>query len=128
MAFMTYHKWAEQNGYVRNDNWLDLPDAKKMLRCRNNLLDKEVRSGLTPEEEKEGDAFDDYWMMAFEYGLSTVDEVVKFRVNYFMEIAGESLDSKRKLQMRNSIEAEIRMKFAELDDYITKKNWKVKAN
>lgn len=128
MAFMTYHKWAEQNGYVRNDNWLDLPDAKKMMRCRNNLLDKEVRSGLTPEEEKEGDAFDDYWMMAFEYGLSTVDEVVKFRVNYFMEIAGESLDSKRKLQMRNSIEAEIRMKFAELDDYITKKNWKVKAN
>lgn len=126
MAFITYHKWAEQNGYVRNDNWLDLHDAKKMMRCRDKLLDKEVKSGLTPEEEKENDAYDDYWMLAFEYGLETVDEVVKFRVNYFMEVAGEGLDSKHKLQMRNSFESEIRMKFAEMDDYITKKNWKVK--
>lgn len=126
MAFMTYHKWAELNGYVRNDNWIDLPDAKRMLRRRENLLDKEVKKGLTPEEEKEGESFDDYWMLAFEYGLSTVEEVVKFRVNYFMEVAGDGLDSKRKLQMRNSFEAEIRVKFAELDDYITKKNWNVK--
>ena len=124
--FITYHKWAEQNGYVRNDNWIDLPDAKRMMRRRDSLLDKEVKRGLTPEEEKEGEAFDDYWMLAFEYGLSTVEEVVKFRVNYFMEVAGDGLDTKRKLQMRNSFEAEVRMKFAELDDYITKKNWKTK--
>ena len=124
--FITYHKWAEQNGYVRNDNWIDLPDAKRMMRRRDKLLDKEVKRGLTPEEEKEGEAFDDYWMLAFEYGLSTVEEVVKFRVNYFMEVAGDGLDSKRKLQMRNSFEAEVRMKFAELDDYITKKHWTVK--
>lgn len=126
MAFMTYHKWAEQNGYVLNDNWLVLPDAKKMMRRRDKLLDKEMEKGLTPEEEKENKAFDDYWMLAFEYGLSTVDEVVKFRVNYFMEVAGDGLDSKQKLQMRNNFESEVRMKYAELDDYITKKNWKVK--
>jgi hypothetical protein len=126
MAFITYHKWAEQNGYVRNDNWVLLPDAKKMMRRRDKLLNKEMAKGLTPEEEKEEDAYEDYWMHAFEYGLETVDEVVKFRVNYFMEVAGDSLDSKHKLQMRNSFEAEVRMKYAELDDYITKKNWKVK--
>lgn len=126
MAFMTYHKWAEQNGYVRNDNWLDLPDTQKMMRRRDKLLDKEMKKGLTPEEEKEEDAYEDYWMLAFEYGLETVDEVVKFRVNYFMEVAGDGLDSKRKLQMKNSFEAEVRMKYAELDDYITKKNWKTK--
>lgn len=126
MAFITYHKWAEQNGYVLNDNWLVLPDAKKMMRRRDKLLDKEMEKGLTPEEEKENEAFDDYWMLAFEYGLSTVDEVVKFRVNYFMEVAGDGLDSKQKLQMRNNFESEVRMKYAELDDYITKKNWKVK--
>ena len=96
------------------------------MKRRDKLLDKEVRRGLTPEEEKEGESFDDYWMLAFEYGLETVDEVVKFRVNYFMEVAGDGLDTKRKLQMRNSFEAEVRMKFAELDDYITKKNWNVK--
>lgn len=124
--FITYHKWAEQNGYVLNDNWLVLPDAKKMMRRRDKLLDKEMEKGLTPEEEKENEAFDDYWMLAFEYGLSTVEEVVKFRVNYFMEVAGDGLDSKQKLQMRNNFEAEVRMKYAELDDYITKKNWKVK--
>lgn len=124
--FITYHKWAEQNGYVLNDNWLVLPDAKKMMRRRDKLLDKEMEKGLTPKEEKENEAFDDYWMIAFEYGLSTVDEVVKFRVNYFMEVAGDGLDSKQKLQMRNDFEAEVRMKYAELDDYITKKNWKVK--
>ena len=126
MAFMTYHKWAEQNGYVRNDNWYDLPDAKKLMRRRDKLLDKEVKRGLSPEEQKEVDVFEDYWMLAFEYGLETVDEVVKFRVNYFMEVAGDGLDSKHKLQMKNSFEAEVRMKFAELDDYITKKNWRVK--
>lgn len=124
--FITYHKWAEQNGYVLNDNWLVLPDAKKMMRRRDKLLDKEMEKGLTPKEEKENEAFDDYWMLAFEYGLSTVEEVVKFRVNYFMEVAGDGLDSKQKLQMRNNFEAEVRMKYAELDDYITKKNWKVK--
>lgn len=126
MAFITYHKWAEQNGYVRNENWIFLPDAQRMMKRRDKLLDKEVRRGLTPEEEKEGESFDDYWMLAFEYGLETVEEVVKFRVNYFMEVAGDGLDTKRKLQMRNSFEAEVRMKFAELDDYITKKNWKTK--
>lgn len=126
MAFMTYHKWAEQNGYVLNDNWLVLPDAKKMMRRRDKLLDKGMEKGLTPKEEKENEAFDDYWMLAFEYGLSTVEEVVKFRVNYFMEVAGDGLDSKQKLQMRNNFESEVRMKYAELDDYITKKNWKVK--
>ena len=123
---MTYHKWAEQNGYVRNENWIFLPDAKRMMRRRDRLLDKEMEKGLTPEEEKEEDAYEDYWMHAFEYGLETVDEVVKFRVNYFMEVLGDGLDSKRKLQTRNSFEAEVRMKYAELDDYITKKNWKVK--
>lgn len=123
---MTYHKWAEQNGYVRNENWVFLPDAQRMMKRRDKLLNKEVKKGLTPEEKKEDEAFDDYWMLAFEYGLETVDEVVKFRVNYFMEVAGDGLDSKRKLQMRNSFEAEVRMKYAELDDYITKKYWKVK--
>ena len=126
MAFITYHKWAEQNGYIRNENWLFLPDAQRMMKRRDKLLDKEVKRGLTPEEEKEGESFDDDWRLAFEYGLETVDEVVKFRVNYFMEVAGDGLDTKRKLQMRNSFEAEVRMKFAELDDYITKKNWNVK--
>ena len=126
MAFMTYHKWAELNGYVRNEDWILLPDAQKMMRRRDKLLDKEVKRGLTPEEEKESASFDDYWMLAFEYGLETVDEVVKFRVNYFMEVTGDSLDSKQKLQMKNSFEAETRMKYAELDDYITKKNWNVK--
>ena len=96
------------------------------MRRRDKLLDKEMEKGLTPKEEKENEAFDDYWMLAFEYGLSTVDEVVKFRVNYFMEVAGDGLDSKQKLQMRNNFESEVRMKYAELDDYITKKNWKVK--
>ena len=43
-----------------------------------------------------------------------------------MEVIGDGLDSKQKLQMRNSFESEVRMKYAELDDYITKKNWKVK--
>jgi hypothetical protein len=43
-----------------------------------------------------------------------------------MEVTGEGLDSKQKLQTKNSFEAEVRMKYAELDDYITKKNWKVK--
>lgn len=124
--FITYHKWAEQNGYVLNDNWIVLHDAKKMMRRRDKLLDKEMEKGLTPEEEKENKAFDEYWMLAFEYGLSTVEEVVKFRVNYFMEVAGDGLDSKQKLQMRNNFESEVRMKYAELDDYITKKNWKVK--
>ena len=123
---MTYHKWAEQNGYVRNENWIFLPDAQRMMRRRDRLLDKEMEKGLTTEEKKEEDAYEDYWMHAFEYGLETVDEVVKFRVNYFMEVAGDGLDSKQKLQTRNSFEAEVRMKFAELDDYITKKNWKVK--
>ena len=123
---MTYHKWAEQNGYVRNENWIFLPDAKRMMRRRDRLLDKEMEKGLTTEEKKEEDAYEDYWMHAFEYGLETVDEVVKFRVNYFMEVLGDGLDSKRKLQTRNSFEAEVRMKYAELDDYITKKNWKVK--
>lgn len=126
MAFITYHKWAEQNGYVRNENWIFLPDAKRMMRRRDRLLDKEMEKGLTTEEEKEEDAYEDYWMHAFEYGLETVDEVVKFRVNYFMEVAGDCLDSKQKLQMRNNFESEVRMKYAELDDYITKKNWKVK--
>ena len=126
MAFITYHKWAEQNGYVRNDNWYDLPDAKRMMDRRDKLLDKEVRRGLSPEEQKEVDVFEDYWMLAFEYGLETVDEVVKFRLNYFMEVAADGLDTKRKLQMKNSFEAEVRMKFAELDNYITKKNWRVK--
>ena len=126
MAFITYHKWAEQNGYVRNDNWYDLPDAKRMMRRRDKLLDKEVKRGLTLEEGKEVEVFEDYWMLAFEYGLETVDEVVKFRLNYFMEVAGDGLDSKHKLQMKNSFEAEVRMKFAELDNYITKKNWRVK--
>ena len=126
MAFMTYHKWAEQNGYVRNENWIFLPDAQRMMRRRDRLLDKEMEKGLTTEEKKEEDAYEDYWMHAFEYGLETVDEVVKFRVNYFMEVLGDGLDSKRKLQTRNSFEAEVRMKYAELDDYITKNNWKVK--
>ena len=49
MAFMTYHKWAEQNGYVRNDNWYDLPDAKRMMDRRDKLLDKELKRGLSPE-------------------------------------------------------------------------------
>ena len=126
MAFMTYHKWAEQNGYVRNENWIFLPDAQRMMRRRDRLLDKEMEKGLTTEEKKEEDAYEDYWMHAFEYGLETVDEVVKFRVNYFMEVLGDGLDSKQKLQNKNSFEAEVRMKYAELDDYITKKNWKVK--
>lgn len=126
MAFITYHKWAEQNGYVRNDDWIDLPDAKKMMRRRDKLSAKDMEKRLTPEEAKENDAFADYWLLAFEYGLATVDEVVKFRVNYFMEVAGDGLDSKRKLQMKNNFEAEVRMKYAELDDYITKKNWKTK--
>lgn len=39
---------------------------------------------------------------------------------------GDGLDSKQKLQTKNNFEAEVRMKFAELDDYITKKNWKTK--
>ena len=125
MAFITYHKWAEQNGYVRNDDWILLPDAQKMMRRRDKLLDKEMKKGLTPEEEKEEDAYEDYWMLAFEYGLETVDEVVKFRVNYFMEVLGEGLDSKQKLLNKTSFEAEVRMKYAELDEYITKKNWKV---
>ena len=126
MAFMTYHKWAELNGYVRNDDWILLPDAQKMMRRRDDLLNKEVNKGLTPEEEKESASFDEYWMLAFEFGLSTVEEVVKLRVNYFMEVMGDGLDSKQKLQTKNNFEAEVRMKFAELDDYITKKNWKTK--
>lgn len=121
---MTYHEWAEKNGYVRNEYWTLLPDANKMLRRRDRILEKGFDA--TPEERTEGEAYDDYWMIAFEYGLSTVDEVVKFRVNYFMEVAGDKLDSKHKLQLRNSFEAELRMKFAEMNDYITKKNWKTK--
>jgi hypothetical protein len=124
--FITYHKWAELNGYVRNEDWILLPDAQKMMRRRDKLIFKEMEKGLIPEEEKECASFDDYWMLAFEYGLETVDEVVKFRVNYFMEVLGDGLDSKHKLQTKNSFEAEVRMKYAELDDYISKKNWKVK--
>ena len=53
MSIITYHEWAEKVGYIQNKDWTNLPDARKMLDRRDDLLDKEVKNGLTPEEKQE---------------------------------------------------------------------------
>ena len=54
---ITYHEWAEQAGYKSNKDWTRLPDARKMLRRRDTLLDKGLN--ITDEQQRELDAYDD---------------------------------------------------------------------
>lgn len=121
---LTYHEWAEQAGYKSNKDWTRLPDARKMLRRRDKLLEKEVRSFLTDEEKLELDAYDDYWMLAFEYGFNTIEEVIKFNSGYFEALFGKSLpDTQTGIKL---YETDKREKLNKLSKYITDKNWKTK--
>lgn len=121
---LTYHEWAEQAGYKRNDNWLKLPDAKKMMRRRDKLLDKEVQLFLTDEEKLELEAYDKYWLYAFEYGFNTFEEVIKFQSGYFEALFGKSLpETQKAIKMFETDEYE---KLNSLSKYITDKNWKTK--
>lgn len=119
---ITYHDWAEQAGYKSNKDWTRLPDARKMLRRRDTLLDKGL--DITDEQQRELDAYDDYWMFAFEYGFDTIDEVVKFQTSYFMATFGESLPETQKFIKK--YETDEYEKLNSLSKYITGKNWKTK--
>lgn len=119
---ITYHEWAEQAGYKSNKDWTRLPDARKMLRRRDTLLDKGL--DITDEQQRELDAYDDYWMFAFEYGFDTIDEVVKFQIGYFMATFGESLPETQKFIKK--FETDEYEKLNGLSKYITGKNWKTK--
>jgi len=119
---ITYHEWAEQAGYKSNKEWTRLPDARKMLRRRDTLLDKGL--DITDEQQRELDAYDDYWMFAFEYGFDTIDEVVKFQTSYFMATFGESLPETQKFIKK--FETDEYEKLNSLSKYITGKNWKTK--
>lgn len=119
---ITYHEWAEQAGYKSNKDWTRLPDARKMLRRRDTLLDKGLN--ITDEQQRELDAYDDYWMFAFEYGFDTIDEVVKFQIGYFMATFGESLPETQKFIKK--YETDEYEKLKSLSKYITGKNWKTK--
>lgn len=119
---LTYHEWAEQAGYKSNKEWTRLPDARKMLRRRDTLLDKGL--DITDEQQRELDAYDDYWMFAFEYGFDTIDEVVKFQTSYFMATFGESLPETQKFIKK--FETDEYEKLNSLSKYITDKNWKTK--
>lgn len=119
---ITYHEWAEQAGYKSNKDWTRLPDARKMLRRRDTLLDKGL--DITDEQQRELDAYDDYWMFAFEYGFDTIDEVVKFQTGYFMATFGESLPETQKFIKK--FETDQYEKLNSLSKYITGKNWKTK--
>ena len=119
---ITYHEWAEQAGYKSNKEWTRLPDARKMLRRRDTLLDKGL--DITDEQKCELEAYDSYWLYAFEYGFDTIDEVIKFQAGYFMALFDKSLpETQKAIKMFEIDEYE---KLNSLSKYITDKNWKTK--
>lgn len=119
---ITYHEWAEQAGYKSNKEWTRLPDARKMLRRRDTLLDKGL--DITDEQKRELEAYDSYWLYAFEYGFDTIDEVIKFQASYFMALFDKSLpETQKAIKMFETDEYE---KLNSLSKYITGKNWKTK--
>ena len=119
---ITYHEWAEQAGYKSNKEWTRLPDARKMLRRRDTLLDKGLN--ITDEQKRELEAYDSYWLYAFEYGFDTIDEVIKFQAGYFMALFDKSLpETQKAIKM---FETDAHEKFTSLSKYITGKNWKTK--
>lgn len=119
---ITYHEWAEQAGYKRNKEWTRLPDARKMLRRRDTLLGK--GPNITDEQKRELEAYDTYWMYAFEYGFDTIDEVIKFQISYFMAMFDETHTETR--EAIKKVEADEYEKLNSLSKYITGKNWKTK--
>ena len=119
---ITDHEWAEQAGYKSNKDWTRLPDARKMLRRRDTLLMKGL--DITDEQKRELEAYDSYWMYAFEYGFDTIDEVIKFQAGYFMALFDKSLpETQKAIKMFETDEYE---KLTGLSKYITGKNWKTK--
>ena len=119
---LTYHEWAEQAGYKSNKDWTRLPDARKMLRRRDTLLMKGL--DITDEQKRELEAYDSYWLYAFEYGFDTIDEVIKFQAGYFMALFDKSLpETQKAIKMFETDEYE---KLSGLSKYITGKNWKTK--
>ena len=119
---ITYHEWAEQAGYKSNKDWTRLPDARKMLRRRDTLLMKGL--DITDEQKRELEAYDSYWLYAFEYGFDTIDEVIKFQAGYFMALFDKSLpETQKAIKMFETDEYE---KLSGLSKYITGKNWKTK--
>lgn len=119
---ITYHEWAEQAGYKSNKDWTRLPDARKMLRRRDTLLDKGL--DITDEQKRELEAYDSYWLYAFEYGFDTIDEVIKFQAGYFMALFDKSLpETQKTIKMFETDEYE---KLNSLSKYITGKNWKTR--
>ena len=119
---ITYHEWAEQAGYKSNKDWTRLPDARKMLRRRDTLLMKGL--DITDEQKRELEAYDSYWLYAFEYGFDTIDEVIKFQAGYFMALFDKSLpETQKAIKMFETDEYE---KLTGLSKYITGKNWKTK--
>ena len=119
---ITDHEWAEQAGYKSNKDWTRLPDARKMLRRRDTLLMKGL--DITDEQKRELEAYDSYWMYAFEYGFDTIDEVIKFQSDYFMALFGKTLPETQKAI--KIFEADAHEKLSGLSKYITGKNWKTK--
>lgn len=119
---ITYHEWAEQAGYKSNKEWTRLPDAKKMLRRRDTLLMKGL--DITDEQKLELEAYDSYWLYAFEYGFDTIDEVIKFQISYFMAMFDETHPETR--EAIKKVEADEYEKLNSLSKYITGKNWKTK--
>ena len=119
---ITYHEWAEQAGYKSNKEWTRLPDARKMLRRRDTLLDKGL--DITDEQKRELEAYDSYWLYAFEYGFDTIDEVIKFQIGYFMAMFDKSLPETQ--EAIKKVEADEYEKLNSLSKYITGKNWKTK--
>lgn len=125
MSIITYHEWAEKVGYIQNKDWTNLPDARKMLDRRDVLLDKEVKNGLTPEEKQELEAYDGYWMYAFEYGFNTIDEVIAFKTGYFQDVFKNVLNE-RTPKIIEMYKVDELKKLNELSKYISDKNWKTK--
>ena len=124
MSIITYLEWAEKVGYIKNEDWINLPDARKMLDRRNELLDKEVKKGLTPEEKQEIEAYDEYWLYAFEYGFNTIDEVIAFKTGYFQEVFKNVIE--RTPKMIEMYKVDEHKKLNELNKYISGQNWKTK--
>ena len=124
MSIITYHEWAEKVGYIQNKDWTNLPDARKMLDRRDDLLDKEVKNGLTPEEKQELEAYDEYWMYAFEYGFNTIDEVIAFKTGYFKDVFKNVIE--RTPEMIEMYKLDKLKELNELSKFISDKNWKTK--
>lgn len=124
MSIITYHEWAKKAGYNCNENWTDLPDARKMLRRRDKLLDKGQR--ITADERMELDAYDDYWMMAFEYGLNSIEEVVKFKTDYGLALFEVDETDPKYASMKNQFQTDITTELYNNEKFITTKPWERK--